>query len=186
VDISHAMLALARRNVPPAHFILCDVRDLRPFRSLKEGTFDAVLSTGRSFAHLTLDSEIQTCLRAVVELLRPAGIFACDTIDARNVVANPVQRVAASTPVGLRVFRRDFVHTRLPGESTTLLTTIHWRISEGKAVIAEFDEEQRHRAFSSEELARFLTASGLRNNVACTHFPHQPVILLAAACKINT
>ncbi len=185
VDISPAMLVLARRNVPPAHLLLCDMRDLRPLRTLKEGTFDAVLSTGRSFAHLTQDDEIRACLRRVTALLRPGGVFACDSIDSNLVPPGQVRQVTESTPVGSRVFRRDFVHTRLLGAGTTLDTTIHWRISEGDKIIAEFYDGTRHRAFSASEMVHFLSEGGLSDGIACAHLPHHPVILLASGWKGN-
>ncbi len=183
VDLSPAMLALARRNVLLARWILCDMRDLRPLRVLPGGTFDAILSTGRSFAHLTRDEEVQTCLLRVFALLRPGGVFTCDCIDGNILPPDPVRQVTESTLVGSRTFRRDFTHRLLPGPGTSLDTSIHWRISEGDEVIAEFDDGQRHHAFNSNEMGRFLSVAGLGENLTSTHFPHQPVILFTSSCK---
>ncbi len=185
MDISAGMLAVARRNVPYARFIQCDMRDLAPLRAEGAGKFDAIICTGRAFAHLLFDAEVRGCLRVVAALLRSGGIFACDIIDAREVYPKQVHHVTESTRVGTRVFRREFTHTRLPGEGTALDTTIHWRISEGDEVIAEFDDEARTRAFNPNELRDFLASAGLFENMACTHLPHQPVILIASACKVE-
>ncbi len=184
VDLSAGMLAIAHRHVPSGHFLQCDMRDLATFRVMEGQQFDAILCTGRAFAHLVTDAEIKGCLRVVADLLRPGGVFACDAVDAKRAWPNPVTTATESTLVSARVFRRDFVHTRLPGEGTTLRTTVHWRVSEGETVVAEFDEAYLQRAFLPGELGTFMSAAGLRGNLACATLPHLPVVLLASACKV--
>ncbi len=131
-------------------------RDLNLLRELSRGTFNAVLSTGRSFTHMTRDEEIQVCLRGVVALLHPGGVFACDCIDGNKIPPDPVRRVTENTKVCTRVFRRDFTHSLLPGTGKTLDSTIHWQIQDQDKLIAEFDDGARHRAFLPGEMGQIL------------------------------
>lgn len=69
IDISPVMLELARRNVPEATFLQCDVRDVDP----RLGPFDAVV------ALFTLPMlprvEIRRALARLRECLRPDGLL---------------------------------------------------------------------------------------------------------------
>ncbi len=182
-DLSPGMLAIARHHVPGALFVLCDMRDLAPLRAMGAGSFDAILCTGRAFGHLTTDGEVTTCLRAVVTLLRPGGIFCCDAIDADKMPADFRATNHVTTLAGQRAYDREYRNVRLAGERWTLRTEIHFIVRERGAVIAEFDDVAEYRAYSPGELHSFLSDAGLTAGFTCATIPHLPSVLLASALK---
>ncbi|GAA0485443.1 class I SAM-dependent methyltransferase [Streptomyces sp. NPDC046215] len=77
VDISSGMLALARANVPGAHFVEADLATLRDGRL---GSFDGVAAF---FTLLMLPRpEIPHALRMLHGLLRPGGLLALSMVEA--------------------------------------------------------------------------------------------------------
>ncbi|MFE7977915.1 class I SAM-dependent DNA methyltransferase [Streptomyces shenzhenensis] len=80
VDLSHAMVELARANVPEAEFHQLDIADLRPGGPRDLGRFDAVTAF---FALLMLPrAEIPLALESVRRLLAPEGVFALSMVEA--------------------------------------------------------------------------------------------------------
>ncbi|MCL8012148.1 class I SAM-dependent methyltransferase [Streptomyces sp. AS02] len=80
VDLSDAMIALARKNVPNGVFHQADIADLRPGGSRDLGRFDAVTAF---FSLLMLPrTEIPLALRTVHHLLPPDGLFALSMVEA--------------------------------------------------------------------------------------------------------
>ncbi|WP_345014445.1 class I SAM-dependent methyltransferase [Streptomyces shaanxiensis] len=80
VDLSDAMVALARKNVPSGVFHQADIADLRPGGSRDLGRFDAVTAF---FSLLMLPrAEIPLALRTVHHLLPPGGLFALSMVEA--------------------------------------------------------------------------------------------------------
>jgi SAM-dependent methyltransferase len=183
-DLSPEMLAIARRHVPDGSFLLCDMRDLAPVRAIGTSSFDAVLCTGRAFGHLMADAEVLACLRAVASLLRPGGIFCCDTIDAAKMPSDFQEHHHATTVANLHDIQREFHNTRLDGAGWMIQTDTHFVVREQGRVVEEFDDSVQYRAFSSEELAHFLRLVGLKVDFTCAPFPHLPSVLLASACKM--
>ena len=186
VDISPAMLAIARRHVPGGYFIQCDMRDLSSIRLngwKRDGFFDAVICTGRAFSQLTSDADLHACLQGASNLLRTGGIFACDFIDANRILGRPVQKASEITIVGAREFWRDFLHVRVPGQGVTLHTTCHFQVREDGRILAEFDDAFDHRAFLPSEVAKLFAMEGLTGNFSCRSLPHLPMVFLASASK---
>ncbi|MFE7274988.1 class I SAM-dependent DNA methyltransferase [Streptomyces sp. NPDC057623] len=80
VDLSGAMVALARANVPEGEFHQADLADLRPGGPLDLGRFDAVTAF---FSLLMLPrAEIPRTLRTIRHLLVPKGLFALSMVEA--------------------------------------------------------------------------------------------------------
>ncbi|RMB86075.1 class I SAM-dependent methyltransferase [Streptomyces shenzhenensis] len=80
VDLSHAMVELARANVPEAEFHQLDIADLRPGGPRDLGRFDAITAF---FALLMLPrAEIPLALESVRRLLAPEGVFALSMVEA--------------------------------------------------------------------------------------------------------
>ncbi|MFF8596261.1 class I SAM-dependent methyltransferase [Streptomyces sp. NPDC015220] len=80
VDLSAAMVALARENVPEAEFHHADIADLRPGGPLDLGRFDAVAAF---FSLLMLPrAEIPVALLTIRQLLTPGGRFALSMVEA--------------------------------------------------------------------------------------------------------
>ncbi|MEU1302095.1 class I SAM-dependent DNA methyltransferase [Streptomyces shenzhenensis] len=80
VDLSHAMVELARANVPEAEFHQLDIADLRPGGPRDLGRFDAVTAF---FALLMLPrAEIPLALESIRRLLAPEGVFTLSMVEA--------------------------------------------------------------------------------------------------------
>ena len=80
VDLSGAMVALAREHVPTGVFHRADIADLRPGGPRDLGRFDAVTAF---FSLLMLPrAEIPLALRTIHRLLRPDGLFALSMVEA--------------------------------------------------------------------------------------------------------
>ncbi|MDJ0342724.1 class I SAM-dependent methyltransferase [Streptomyces sp. H10-C2] len=80
VDLSAGMLALAAQYVPQAVFRQGDIADLRPGGSLDLGSFDGVAAF---FSLLMLPrTEIPYALRAIHDLLEPAGLLTLSMVEA--------------------------------------------------------------------------------------------------------
>ncbi|MCD7438465.1 class I SAM-dependent methyltransferase [Streptomyces lincolnensis] len=80
VDLSGAMVELAREHVPGGEFHRADIADLRPGGPLDLGRFDAVAAF---FSLLMLPrAEIPLALRTVYHLLAPGGLFALSMVEA--------------------------------------------------------------------------------------------------------
>ncbi|MFJ5775358.1 methyltransferase domain-containing protein [Streptomyces sp. NPDC093094] len=80
VDLSAAMVALARHNVPEGEFHRADIADLRPGGPLDLGGFDAVAAF---FSLLMLPrAEIPLALTMIHGLLRPGGVLALSMVEA--------------------------------------------------------------------------------------------------------
>ncbi|KAF4409869.1 MULTISPECIES: class I SAM-dependent methyltransferase [Streptomyces] len=80
VDLSAAMVALARENVPGAEFHQLDLADIGPGGAAPLGRFDAVAAF---FSLLMLPrAEIPPALRMLHQLMRPEGLLALSMVEA--------------------------------------------------------------------------------------------------------
>lgn len=80
VDLSAGMLALARRNVPGAHFVQADIGDLIEDGPLATAGFEAVAAF---FSLLMLPRpEIPYALGAIRDLIKPGGLLALSMVEA--------------------------------------------------------------------------------------------------------
>lgn len=96
VDVSPAMLDLARPNAPGAQFRLASLHtvDLPPCT--------AIVALGEAISYgLPLLSDVQTLFRRCFEALRPGGLFAFDVV-IRNQT-NPMSYTACSEGIDWRV-----------------------------------------------------------------------------------
>jgi SAM-dependent methyltransferase len=80
VDLSPAMVKLARDNAPDAEFHRLDIADLRNGRLGGAGSFDGITAF---FSLLMLPrAEIPCALRMLHDLLRPGGLLALSMVEA--------------------------------------------------------------------------------------------------------
>jgi predicted TPR repeat methyltransferase len=81
LDSSRAMLAIARKQTPEAHFIQADMRRF----SLRK-KMDAVLVPGRTFSYMTTNQDMLAALSAIHKALKRKGILIFDSFEAsRNI-----------------------------------------------------------------------------------------------------
>ena len=71
IDLNLESIAIARRVVPDATFLLGDLRDMR---FLRDASFDAVVAPG-SIGYVRDLRDVRHALREVVRVLRPGGVF---------------------------------------------------------------------------------------------------------------
>ena len=179
VDLSNAMLAIARENNPHSRLVRGDMRAL-PLT----GPFDAALITGRSFTYMTYNHDVMTCLQSVNRVLRPGGLLAFDNFNASELFRNFKPEMAIEDTVNGIRYRR--VSRNAPNLASGW--TWNWRAeyyqasSEGEDLLAE--EESILRAFTQDELTLFLALNGFEvdsishEGVVFTFFAHKSMGVL--------
>lgn len=73
LDVSEAMIAIARRNAPEAQFWVADARFLR-----LDDEFDAVVCTYDSVNHFLTVEDVRRVFSGVAGVLAPSGVFVFD------------------------------------------------------------------------------------------------------------
>jgi SAM-dependent methyltransferase len=86
LDLSAALLRVARREDPDAPYVRADMREL-PFA---DESFDLVVNLFTSFGYFEADREHQRVLERVRAALRPGGTFVIDFLNASEVRRNLV------------------------------------------------------------------------------------------------
>jgi SAM-dependent methyltransferase len=81
LDLSSALLRIARQEMPDAPYVRADMRDL-PFAP---GSFDLVVNLFTSFGYFEDDQENERVLMRVHEVLRAGGILVVDFLNAGEV-----------------------------------------------------------------------------------------------------
>jgi len=77
LDISEAVLAVARRAAPELDLRQGDMREL-PW---PDGSFDAVLNLWTAFGYFETQEDDERVLAEVARVLRPGGVFVLDTVN---------------------------------------------------------------------------------------------------------
>ena len=75
LDLSSEMVNIARELYPQGKFMQGDMRNLPDSFN---NQLDAVVSTGRSFTHLTTNKDCLDCCESVFRVLKPGGLFIFD------------------------------------------------------------------------------------------------------------
>jgi SAM-dependent methyltransferase len=155
LDLSAAMLRIARRHHPGARFIRGDMRNFALGRK-----FDAVLITGRTFSHLIRNEDVLSTLKSVHAALKPKGLLAFDCFRADQVVLNRRHESIQDVKRGDTLFRR------LNRTSPNLETgwTFNWEAEyhirkEGRKEKVVKDKTVL-RAFTEDEVSLFLKLRG--------------------------
>jgi SAM-dependent methyltransferase len=86
LDLSAALLRLARREDPDAPYVRADMREL-PFA---DGSFDLVVNLFTSFGYFEDDHEHARVLACVRTAMKPGGTFVIDFLNAGQVRRNLV------------------------------------------------------------------------------------------------
>jgi SAM-dependent methyltransferase len=144
LDLSMALLRVARKESPDAPYVRADMRDL-PFA---DESFDLVVNLFTSFGYFEDDSENARVLGCVRAALRPGGTFVIDFLNASQVRKELV-------PYDERVERGVTIEQRrtITGDNRFVEKTIRLR-ERGKEYI------ERVRLLTEADLERMLRASG--------------------------
>lgn len=144
LDLSMALLRVARRESPEAPYVRADMREL-PFA---EQSFDLVVNLFTSFGYFDDDSEHARVLSCVREALRPGGTLVIDFLNASQVRRSLVpydERVAS----GITIEQRRAI-------------TPDDRFVEKTITLRDRDKEyiERVRLLSASDLEKMLRGAG--------------------------
>jgi SAM-dependent methyltransferase len=144
LDLSMALLRVARKESPDAPYVRADMREL-PFA---DQSFDLVVNLFTSFGYFDDDSEHARVLACVRAALRPGGTFVIDFLNAAQVRKDLV-------PYDERVENGVTIEQRraITGDDRFVEKTIRLR-ERGREYI------ERVRLLSATDLERMLKAAG--------------------------
>lgn len=150
LDKSKQMLEIARDLNPATEFIQADMRKL----NLKE-KFDAVLITGRSFTHMTKNSDVMAALNSISKILRVHGILIFDNFNA-NVIFGDFQKIS-NLPVNFQGKKYERISNNSPNLKTgwTWNWNAKYTLKENGKTRILYDKSVL-RAFTKDELKLFL------------------------------
>jgi len=156
LDLSPALLRVARRESPEAPYVRADMRDL-PFAS---GSFDLAVNLFTSFGYFDDDREHAQVLSCVGSSTRRGGTFVLDFLNPGEVRRNLVER--DERVVGGAVVEQ---FRRFSADAKYVEKTIRVR---GKEYL------ERVRLFSAAELEQMLDAAGFEMVERCGDYTGAP------------
>lgn len=176
LDLSEGMLKIAKETYPEGNFMQGDMRNLPD--SLNN-QFDAVVSTGRSFTHLTTNNDCMECCKSVFRVLKPGGIFIFDNFSANYIFknfkpltvqeSNNISRKSNNTP--------NLEH----GFTWNWLAEYEIKDDNGE-VLENFSDYTELRGFTKDELELMLTLAGFEK-IQFKHNEDTSLNLLSVGCK---
>jgi SAM-dependent methyltransferase len=153
VDISPAMIALARKRAPRARFFCASMTRV-PLPPC-----DAVTALGEAFNYVRRPADVRRTFRRVFRALRPGGVFVFDTLEPPRR-ARLFHRFHAMGGRGRRLEAHitEYPRRRLVVRAIT--------VREGKGPGRRVAREvHRQRTYSGKELAAWLRRCGFRARV---------------------
>jgi ubiquinone/menaquinone biosynthesis C-methylase UbiE len=176
LDLSKDMIKIAEDTYPNGDFIEGDMRNLPDSMT---NQFDAVVSTGRSFTHLTTNNDCLECCKSVYGVLKPGGIFIFDNFSANFIFnnfkpnnfhhANNIYRKSTGTP--------NLEH----GFTWNWYAEYEIKDDEGE-LIETFSDYMELRAFTQDELELLLTLAGFEK-IQFVNSDENPLSLLSIGIK---
>lgn len=146
LDLSAALLKVARRESPDAPYIRADMREL-PFA---DETFDLVVNLFTSFGYFEEDAEHVRVLRCVRAAMRSGGVLVIDFFNARQIEADLVP-YDERTENGITIEQRRAI-------------TADGRFVEKKITLPEKGREyvERVRLFTASDLSEMVESAGFK------------------------
>ena len=159
VDLSSDMVTLARRKAADAGlgaaFATGDMRAADLGRR-----FDAVLVMFAALGYQTEDDDVRATLGTIRRHLRPGGVVLFDVWNAETVLREGARdRLTVVERPGYQLIKAATRRLR-PGTAVVDVRMRVWEL-EGSTLAGTADESHRMRAFTREELERFLADAGL-------------------------
>lgn len=160
LDMSHEMLNISERKTDAEH-IQGDMRQL----PVQEESFDAVIMLGRSMTYLQEDEEVEAMMSEVNQALRDDGVFLFDNF--REDTGDPEEgRLGGHGEYhfGRMMVEIDDEVTDYDPENNSWTWNVEYTVFDrGSREEASFEDSQRLRGFTPEELERFLAENGFTN-----------------------
>jgi len=151
LDLYDEMLQIARELNPSGDFIQGDMRNLNFTKK-----YDAIIITGRSFAYMMKNDDVNSALISVNKTLKSEGILIFDNFNAKEIFLNFKQELIQTSTYNNRNYKR------VSNNSMNLETGWTWNW-DATYYIEESGEETQivHdksvlRAFTKDELSLFL------------------------------
>jgi ubiquinone/menaquinone biosynthesis C-methylase UbiE len=176
LDFSPDMIKLAKNLVPNAEFVQGDMRYL-PLSLNNQ--FDAVLSTGRSFTHLTTNKDCLECCESVMRVLKPGGLFIFDNFKAEVIFTDFKSNMTHKSKNITRISSnsKSFEH----GFTWNWHAEYHINDVNGKE-LDKFEDNIVLRAFTGNEMELILSIAGFSDIYIKTD-EENPVVLISMAKK---
>lgn len=101
MDLSHHMLAIARKIQPKASFLIGDMRNIKAKKK-----FDAVVIGERSFTYMRTNEDVTESLNSVNEALKNKGLLVFDNFDADYIFNNFNKKMVFEANVNYKHYKR--------------------------------------------------------------------------------
>lgn len=176
LDLSPQMIELAKERNPNGKFNQGDMRNLQ-FNE----EFDGILIAGRSFTHLTTNSDVISCLKSVHRALKKNGIIVFDNFNAEIIFTQFEEHMEISKEY------EDKTIQRISNTSKNLENGWTWNWDAEYIIKSKEKEERFHdfnilRAFTIDEINLFLKINGFKIISSGPH-EYEPVGILTIASK---
>ncbi len=181
IDLHEEMLAIARQTVPGGRFQQEDMRHFGSTVIKEKREWDAVLVGGRSFYHLTTNTDVLDCLASVSRALCRTGILAFEAFDATQTFLDFKSFGHRTIYDGDDFYKRKVRLHRLFDTGWTERARERYTIKR-KGVITKFRHEFVIRAFLPDEIRLLLRVGGFEM-LSCTPLVEAPTILVVVAQK---
>ena len=176
LDLSEDMLKIAKETYPEGNFMQGDMRNLP---ETLNNQFNAVVSTGRSFTHLTTNNDCLECCKSVFRVLKPGGIFIFDNFSANYIFKN-------FNPTNLHESKNI---SRKSNNTPNLEHGFTWNWfaeyeikDDNGEIIENFSDYTELRGFTKDEIDLFLTLAGFEN-IQFKQDEDNPLSLLSIGIK---
>ncbi len=157
LDISEAMLGIARRKYPEIRFVQGDVRKL----SLKQ-KFDAIIFVGKGSVYLTTDDDVMSALKSMKRLVGK-GVIIIDGFNADFIIPNFKKNISWSKTIGSRTITRESVNILNPKYPNSWDRKLTYIVKDKGQEEKKYTDSAVLRAFSGKELKKLFATAGIAN-----------------------
>ena len=172
IDNSEEMLAVARARFPgAAEFRLLDMTEIE-----YDGEFDVVISLFGSFNYLIHDADIESTLSRIGRALKPGGRGILEVWNSPPVLKireKEIGTVSTTLSASSTIGRERGFSIRDDATKTVVEVNYRYRI-EGPGGVKTLRDRHLMRAFTPEEIERFLDGAGLAPAEVHANFLAEP------------
>ncbi|MFC1564394.1 class I SAM-dependent DNA methyltransferase [candidate division KSB1 bacterium] len=156
LDLYREMVDIAARENPSGRFFMGDMRDLQLDR-----TFDSALITGRTFAYLVDDRDVNNTLAGIYKILNDNGKLIFDCFDTDSIFGNFKEYSEHKFELNDKTVTRIDRLNRITETGSTWDWDATYIVEEGGKK-REYIDKSTLRAFDQNELKQFLKLNDFR------------------------